>query len=488
MEIFLSRFFKFLLSITKKILYDRIDENIERKYYSMLKKIKVWLNKLSPAQAISGYYLLAVTVSVLLLSIPAVHLPGVKIAFIDTVFTAVSAVSVTGLTVVDISETYSTFGYFVIMFVLQFGGIGIMALGTFFWLILGRKIGLRSRRLIMADHNQFALSGLVNLIREIIKIILVIEIIGALILGFHFLKYYPTWQESFLHGLFASVSATTNAGMAITGTSLVPYKGDYFVQLINILLIMLGAIGFPVLIEAKQYLYNKKNEQGLSFRFSLFTKVTTITYAILFVLGTIAIFVLEFQNYFKGMSWHESFFYALFQSATTRSAGLTTMDISEFSIPTLLVLSILMFIGASPSSVGGGIRTTTFALNILFVFHFTKGIRDIKIFNRELHQDDILKSLAITILASGMCFISVVILCFTEKQHELIEIIFEVCSAFGTTGLSMGITPDLSITGKGIIMILMFIGRIGLTSFLFIIGGKEKKANYHYPKERIITG
>lgn len=454
----------------------------------MWKKIKVWLKKLSPAQAISGYYLLAVTVSVLLLRIPAVHLPGVKVAFIDTVFTAVSAVSVTGLTVVNISETYSTFGYFVIMFVLQFGGIGIMALGTFFWLILGRKIGLRSRRLIMADHNQFALAGLVNLIREIIKIILVIELVGAIILGFHFLKYYPTWEEAFLHGLFASVSATTNAGMDITGSSLVPFESDYFVQLINIILIALGAIGFPVLIEAKQYLYNKKNELGLAFRFSLFTKLTTLTYAILLIVGTIAILILEFQHYFKGMSWHQSFFYALFQSATTRSAGLTTMDVSEYSLPTLLVLSLLMFIGASPSSVGGGIRTTTFALNILFIFHFAKGIRDIKIFNRELHQDDILKSLAITILASGMCLISVLIMCFTEKQHELIEIIFEVCSAFGTTGMSMGITPDLSIVGKCIIMILMFIGRIGLTSFLFIIGGKEKKTNYHYPKERIIIG
>lgn len=454
----------------------------------MWKKIKVWLNRLSPAQVISGYYLLAVTVSVLLLRIPAVHQPGVKVSFIDTVFTAVSAVSVTGLTVINISETYSTFGYFVIMFVLQFGGIGIMALGTFFWLILGRKIGLRSRRLIMADHNQFALSGLVNLIREIIKIILVIELIGAIVLGFHFLKYYPTWNEAFLHGLFAAVSATTNAGMDITGGSLIPFKNDYFVQLITIILIALGAIGFPVLIEAKQYLFNKKNELGLAFRFSLFTKLTTLTYVILLVIGTIAILLLEFQNYFKGLSWHQSFFYALFQSASTRSAGLTTMDINEYSLPTLLLLSILMFIGASPSSVGGGIRTTTFALNILFIFHFAKGIRDIKIFNRELHQDDILKSLAITILASGMCFLSVLIMCFTEKQHELIEIIFEVCSAFGTTGMSMGITPELSFIGKCIIMILMFIGRIGLTSFLFIIGGKEEKTNYHYPKERIIIG
>lgn len=453
----------------------------------MWRKVRVSLDRLTPAQVITSYYLLAVTISVLLLSIPYVHKPGVKIDFIDTVFTAVSAVSVTGLTVVDISQTYSVFGYFVIMIVFQFGGLGIMAIGTFFWMLLGRKIGLRSRRLIMVDHNQITLSGLVHLIREIIKIILLIELIGAIILGFHFLRYYPTWEEAFLHGLFASISATTNAGMDIKGASLAPFADDYFVQLINVLLIILGAIGFPVLIEVKEYLFNKNNLEG-RFRFSLFTKLTTITYAGLLVIGTILILILEFSHYFKEVTWHKSFFYAFFQAATTRSAGLSTMDISEFTLPTLLVISILMFIGASPSSVGGGIRTTTFALNILFLYHFAKGNRDIKVFNRELHQDDILKSLAITILATVMCFISVVILSISESKHELIAIIVEVCSAFGTTGLSMGITSELSSFGKCVLMILMFIGRIGLTSFLFIIGGKEKKTKYHYPKERVITG
>lgn len=451
-------------------------------------KLRGWLNKRTPAQVISGYYLLAVTVAVALLRIPGVHKPGVEVAFIDSVFTAVSAVSVTGLTVVEISETYSLFGYFVIMLILQFGGIGIMALGTFFWILLGRKIGLRSRRLIMADHNQFALSGLVNLIREIIKIILVIELIGAFILGFHFLKYYGTWEEAFLHGLFAAVSATTNGGMSITGNSLVPFANDYFVQLINIILITLGAIGFPVLIEAKEYLFTKRSELDYAYRFSLFTKLTTLTYGCLLIFGTLIILLLEFQHYLKGVPWHESFFYAFFQSATTRSGGLSTMDVSEFTMPTLLILSAMMFIGASPSSVGGGIRTTTFAINILFIYHFAKGNREVKVFRRELHEADVLKSLVITILASGMCLTSIVILSITEKHLELIEIIFEVCSAFGTTGLSMGITPELSTIGKTVIMLLMFIGRIGLTSFLFIIGGKMTKPNYHYPKERVIIG
>lgn len=455
---------------------------------SMWNDWKSWIKRRSPAQVITAYYIVSVTISVMLLRLPGVHLPNVEVPFIDTVFTAVSAVSVTGLTVVNISETYSVFGYFVIMLIMQFGGIGIMALGTFFWLLLGKKIGLRSRRLIMVDHNQYALSGLVQLVKEIVKIIVVIEIIGTLILGFHFLKYYSTWEEAFLQALFASVSATTNGGLDITGASMIPYAGDYFVQFITIILITLGAIGFPVLIELKEFLFRRKWDLDVPYQFTLFTKLTTITYAGLLVFGTLIIILLEFQHFFRGMSWHESFFYAFFQSGTTRSGGLATMDVSEFTMPTLLVMSIMMFIGASPSSVGGGIRTTTFALNILFIWHFARGNKDIKVFRRELHHDDILKSLVITILAMIICFTSVVIMSITDKHLQLIEIIFEVCSAFGTTGLSMGITAELSNIGKIIIMVLMFVGRIGLTSFLYIIGVKTEKTNYHYPKERIIIG
>nr|WP_066391811.1 TrkH family potassium uptake protein [Neobacillus mesonae] len=451
-------------------------------------KLRAWMERLSPAQVISGYYLLAVTISILLFSIPAVHKPGVKASFIDTVFTAVSVVSDTGLMVFDISKTFSTFGYFVIMIILQFAGIGVMAISTFFWMLMGRKIGLRERQLIMVDNNQFALSGLVLLVKEILKIIILIELTGGIILGLHFLKYYPTWSEAFLHGLFASVSATTNAGMDITGESLAPYAGDYFVQLINIIQIILGAIGFPVLIEVKEYFLRKKTDPGKPFRFSLFAKLTTSTYGILLVFGTILIFLIEFNHYFKDMTWHKSFFYALFQATTTRSAGITTMDINDFSMPTLLVMSIFMFIGGSPNSVGGGIRTTTFALNMLFVYHFTRGNRDIKIFNRELHPDDILKSFAITLLAIVMCFISVVALSISDHQNSLIAIFFEVCSAFGTVGMSTGITPELSTFGKIILMILMFIGRIGLTSFIFIIRGNKKQSKFNYPKERVITG
>ncbi|EDL64287.1 TrkH family potassium uptake protein [Bacillus sp. SG-1] len=452
-----------------------------------MSSFKKRLDHLSPAQLIVVFYFVAVGISILLLSLPITAKPGVDLSFLDIMFTAVSAISVTGLTVIQIVDSFSTAGIFILIFILQIGGIGIMTLGTFLWLILGKKIGLKERRLIMTDQNQSNLAGLVKLMKQILYIILLIELMGALILGTYFLKYYPNWQDAYLHGIFASVSATTNGGFDITGQSLIPYADDYFVQCVNIILITLGAIGFPVLIELKDFLL-KKNDQRVRFHFSLYTKLTTVTFFGLMIVGTILILVIEYNRFFDGLSWHKSFFYAFFQSTTTRSGGLSTMDVSQFSEPTLIIICMLMFIGASPSSVGGGIRTTTFAINVLFLINFARGRSSIKVFRRELDQTDVTKSLAVTLLASFMCAGSVIFLSITESSFSMIEILFEVCSAFGTVGLSMGITPDLSVVGKILIMCLMFIGRIGLLTFLIILGIKQKETLYNYPKERVIIG
>ncbi|TXC91551.1 TrkH family potassium uptake protein [Metabacillus litoralis] len=444
---------------------------------------KLRLQALTPVQLIVSYYFLAVTVSVSLLSLPVAHKPGVDITFIDRLFTAVSAVSVTGLTVMSTADTFSVTGIFILAFVLQFGGIGIMTLGTFVWLIMGKKIGLKERQLIMTDQNQTNLSGIVNLIRQIIVLILIIELIGGIILGTYFLKYYNTWQEAYLQGFFTSISATTNGGFDITGQSLIPFANDYFIQFIVMILIILGAIGFPVLIEVKDFLFKKEKR----YRFSLFTKITSITFFALIIFGTIAIASLEYSYFFKDKEWHEILFFSLFQSTATRSGGLATMDISLYTETTLLIMCALMFIGASPSSVGGGIRTTTFALNLLFLYHFARGHKSIKIFRRELLEEDLRKSVVVTMFAVLICFSAIVILTITES-FSFISILFEVCSAFGTTGLSMGITSELTSVGKVVIMILMFIGRIGILTFLYLLGTKERKDNFHYPKERVIIG
>ena len=440
--------------------------------------------KITPFQILITYYSVAILISFLLLRLPGVHLEGVHVSFLDSLFTAVSAVSVTGLTTVTVAETYSSFGLAMILLILQFGAIGIMSIGTFLWLLFGKKIGMRERQLIMIDNNQYNLSGVVALIRQIAKLLFMIEFTGAFILTVHFKRYFATWEESAINGVFAAISATTNGGFDITGMSLQPFHHDYFIQFVCMILIFLGAIGFPVLIEVKAYLRKKDP----AFRFSLFTKVTTFTYVALFIFGSVVIFIIESFQSFKGMRWHEAAFTAMFQSVSTRSAGLTTFDVTSFNEATQLFMSALMFIGASPSSVGGGIRTTTFAIVILFLIAFSRGQSEIQIFNREIHVIDVFRSFAVLIFAIIMVLGAAMVLFITESRATMMEVIFEITSAFGTCGMSLGITGDLTAFGKMVIMVLMFVGRVGLISFLYSIGGSAQKKKYHYPKERIIIG
>ncbi|WP_337018693.1 TrkH family potassium uptake protein [Oceanobacillus massiliensis] len=450
-----------------------------------LKRFK--LTYLSTIRLIVLFYIVAVIFSVVLLGLPFLHHVGEELSLIDLMFTAVSAISVTGLAVVSTPETFNTAGKIALTFVMQFGGIGIMTLGTIVWVILGKKIGLRGRQLIQIDHNRASLAGSVKLILKILKTILLIELIGTVILSAYFMNYFDSWQECLLQGYFGAVSATTNAGFDITGSSLELFADDYFVQFVNIILLTLGAIGFPVLIELQNYMRGDHLEGNPRNSFSLFTKLTTLTFFALIAAGAILIVLLEWNGFMADKVWHERLFFSLFQSVTTRNGGLATMDVGEFSSPTLIVLCFLMFIGASPSSVGGGIRTTTFAIMLLAIYNFAKGRTGIKVFGRELEQEDVIGSFMVITTASMLCMIAIITLTYIEP-FSLIEIVFEVSSAFGTTGLSLGITPELSTAGKCIIIFLMFVGRIGIFSFLFLIRGKETKENYHYPKEKVIIG
>src|SRR5690625_1869340 len=442
------------------------------------KRLKKLTNKLSPVQILLTFYFLSVLVSTILLALPIVHKPNVELSFMDLLFTAVSALSVTGLSTIVISETFNTFGLFILAAILQLGAVGVMAIGTFIWLLIGKKIGLRERHLIMTDQNQSSFDGMVRLIKQIILVLLTIEIIAFLILGTYYLQYYPTAGEAYLHGFFGTISAITNGGFDITGNSLVPFKDDYFVQFINMLLIVFGAIGFPVLIEVKRYIFEKRNKRRL-FRFSLFTKLTTLTFLILIILGTVIIFLLDMNHYFAGTSWHQSLFYSLFQSVTTRSGGLSTLDVSELTRGNHLFMSFLMFIGASPSSAGGGIRTTTFALVVVFIITYARGGKSIKLFNREVYDDDLMKAVTVTLMAFILICTSLLIISLLEP-FTIEEILFEITSAFGTVGLSLGITNKLTTASKLILILLMFIGRVGVISFLFIFKRNKKSKKYHY--------
>ncbi len=445
-----------------------------------------WMNKLTPVQVLLIFYFLAVLLSTAIMSLPIAYQEGVEIPFIDVVFTAVSALSVTGLSSITIADTLSTTGIILLALILQLGAVGVMAIGTFIWLFLGKKIGLKERRLIMTDQNQHTFEGMVRLIKQIVYVLLTIELIGFIVLGTYYLQYFPTAKEAYLNGFFGTISAISNGGFDITGESLIPFKDDYFVQFINILLIIFGAIGFPVLIEVKEYIFSKSDNQRFM-RFSLYTKVTTSTFAILIVIGTIFIYLFDINNFFVGKTWHESFFYALFQAVTTRSGGLSTMDVSQLTEQNHLFMSLLMFIGASPSSAGGGIRTTTFALAVIFIITYARGVGSIRIFKREVYEEDLLKAVTVVMMAVILVFFSVLIMTIVEP-FSLTQILFEVTSAFGTVGLSLGITSEITTFSKIVLMILMFIGRVGIISLLFIFKSNKKSGKYHFPKEKIIIG
>lgn len=443
-------------------------------------------HRLSPAQLLLLFYSFAIIVSTIVLSFPFVYKESVQVAFIDRLFVAVSALSVTGLTPIDIGKSLSFSGTIILALILQLGAVGVMVMSTFIWLLIGKKIGLSERRLIKQDLNQTSFGGMVQLIKQILLVVLLIEAIGFLVLGTYFLRYFSSPFDAYYHGFFSTISAISNGGFSLFPNSLAPYKSDYFVQAVVMLLIIFGAIGFPVLIEVKQFLFRRRTSKQTA-HFSLFTKVTTVTFFSLIIIGTLCIYVFDVTHFFKGHSWHENLFYALFQSVTTRSAGLSTLDVSQLTDANHLFMALLMFIGASPSSAGGGIRTTTFALVIIFLITYARGGKKVRIFKREVYDEDLTKAVMITIFAICLVFFSLLFMTIVES-FSLKDLLFEVTSAFGTVGLSLGITSELTSFSKIILMVLMFIGRIGLVTFLFSFRHDDARSSIAYPKEKIIIG
>ena len=451
-------------------------------------------NNISSIQIIVSYYILMTAVALVLFYLPFFREPHTHVRFIDMFFMAVSTVSVTGLSTFSINEVFNERGVLLLEILFQVGGLGVMMISTFFFIVSRRKISLKQRQLIMTDMNQPRLSGIVRLIRITFTTILAFQIIGGLIfaLYFKFMHYYDTWPKAVFYGLYQSISAVTNSGFDVTGDSIMPFAHDYPFLIAIMLLIFVGGIGFPAIMDFREWVIfqftKHKKKRKIPFRFTLFTKVAFLAFVILFVGGTLTIFFLEKNHLFKDMTPEAQWINSMFYSMTTRNAGLQIHDLNHFQITTLIIFSLLMFIGCSPSSVGGGIRTTTVAIIGLYLFSFLKGESHINIFGRKIDDEDIRKSVVVFMLSLLMCFGCVIFLTATE-DFPLISIIVEVTSAFGTTGLSLGITPDLSTIGKLIIALLMFIGRIGMLYTLLLFVPKETRdLGYEYPTEKIIIG
>lgn len=440
----------------------------------------------TPFQLIAIGYLLFAALGTVLISFPFSLQPGVRLSLVDALFTATSAATVTGITVVDTKDTFSATGRVILAFLMQFGGIGIMTLGTLVFIMRGNQISLRERMMIRADQNQPTLQGMVKLMLFILKVAVLLELLGTLILTVHFMNEYQAPFISALgNGLFHSISGFTNGGFDLFGSSLQNFKQDYIVHGVIGFLLIAGAIGFPVLLEASSNFISWRRHGRVSF--SLYSKITTVTFLTLLFAGFVFVLLSEQHGTLAGMPWYQKISVALFQSLTTRSGGFSLVDISAYNTVTLLFFCLLMFIGASPSSCGGGIRTTTFAVLVLSMVSILQGRTAVKVFRRELFQEDIIKALTVFFIAV-MLVVSAVMTLSAIEDFSTTEILFEVCSAFGTTGLSTGVTGSFSTAGKAVIVLFMLIGRISLITLLLLFRRHKPEDRYHYVKEHIIIG
>lgn len=392
-------------------------------------------NHFSSIQIIVFYYILMTVLSLVLFYMPIFREPDSHVSFVDMLFMAISTVSVTGLSTFDINSVFNDNGIILLEILFQVGGLGIMMISTAFVIFSKRRITLKQRQLIMTDMNQPRLSGIVRLIRITFAILIWFQLLFGTFFSiyFYYRGYFDRWRDAVFYGFYQAISAVTNSGFDVTGDSIKPFAHDYFFLILIMFLIFVGGIGFPVLMECREWLLYKRSNAKLPFRFSLFTKLAVLAFVILFVSGTVLIYLLEKDHLFQDSNMSVKWINSMFYSITTRNAGLQIHDLGDFQITTLIIFSLLMFIGCSPSSVGGGIRTTTVAIIGLYLYSFLKSEDNINIFGRRIDQDDVRKSVVVFMLSLGMCFFCIVFLSATEEQ-TLISIIIEVTSAFGTTG------------------------------------------------------
>lgn len=418
----------------------------------------------------------------LLLMLPIANHTGEVLPFIDAFFTATSATSVTGLAVRDTGTFFTTFGQVVIMILIQIGGLGFMTMATLFALVFRRKISLKDRLILQEAMNQGSMEGIVRLIRKVLFYSLIIEVSAAIILAMRFAMDMPLLKAIY-YGLFHAVSMFNNAGFDLFGQyhSLMNYVGDPIVNIVVMFLIVTGGIGFIVIADLISY--RKKH------RLSLHAKVVLSMTTALIIIGFITIFIFEFTNKstLAPLSLGEKLWSALFQAVTPRTAGANTIDIGSMRQATQFFIIILMFIGASPGSTGGGIKTTTFTILAGAVIAMITRKNDVILFRYRLAQERIFKAVTITMLSLFWVIAIAMILSATETAPFL-SILFETMSAFGTVGLSMGLTTQLTDVGKLFICLTMFVGRVGLLTLAYALGPKKERELFRYPEGKIIIG
>lgn len=434
-----------------------------------------------PAILLSSSFAVAIGVGAALLSLPISTTQG-QIFFLDALFTATSAVCVTGLIVKDTGTFFSPFGQGVILALIQLGGLGIMTMSTSLALIIGKRLSIRERLFMQSvieenDYQEFA-----RIVRNIFRMTFICEGIGALILAARWYFNFGTVGKALYFGVFHSVSAFCNAGFALFSDSFESFPTDPVVNLTVTALIIMGGLGFAVIHGL--YYYQKMPQPR---RMSLHLKMTLSVTLILLVGGTIFIFLSEYSYALLNRPLTEKLWISWFQSVTLRTAGFDTLPTASFSSATVFLMMVFMFIGASPGSTGGGIKTTTVGVLFFTVRSMIMGRDNVEGFERSIPWDIVRKSISITFIAGGLVTLGVVALSLVQP-FSLKEALFEVTSAFGTVGLSLGITQQLSSLGKLVITLLMYVGRIGPLTVAFLIGTQRVTRGYDLPMGKIVVG
>ncbi|WP_414714920.1 TrkH family potassium uptake protein [Sporomusa sp.] len=441
--------------------------------------------KLTPYQILVIGFAGLIMGGTLLLMMPMASATGQGLSFIDALFTATSAVCVTGLVVVDTGTYFSLFGQLVVISLIQAGGLGIMAMSTLMAMLIGKRINLRQRLIMQEALNQLTVSGVVRLTQYIIKVTLLIEFIGGTILALRW--YQDLGVKGIYFGYWHAISSFCNAGFDLLGSvtgkfsSATGYVDDIVVNIVISLLIILGGIGFTVIADVWT---NRR-----FCMFSLHTKVVLVTTLFLIVFGAVVIFLLEYDNpgTLANLSWQGKLLASYFQSVTPRTAGWNTVDLSKLTDATLFFMVLLMFIGASPASTGGGIKTSTAGVMAAAIWALIRGRNDAELFERRIPQAIIYKAFSVMLLSAILVIFVTMMLSITESQ-PFIKLLFETTSAFGTVGLSAGITPGLTTSGKFWLILTMFAGRVGPVTLALALALKTRKGNLQYPEGKIIIG
>jgi trk system potassium uptake protein TrkH len=440
-----------------------------------------------PARIIAYTFLALIAGGTLFLTFPGASTPPGNAPVLTALFTSTSAVCVTGLIVVDTPSYWSSFGQWVILVLMQVGGLGIMTLSASAALALGRALGAGSRGFLEEVLEETAKRDVTRLLQFIVGFTFATEAVGTVILGLYWSRVMPA-SEAWFNAVFHAVSAFCNAGFSTFSTSLERWVGDPVVNIVIALLIIVGGIGFTV-AGSLWGLFRRPLHPVLWWRHEqTHTRLVLTTTAVLIAVGTMAFFYFDYEASLGGLPIGKKLLGAFFQSVTARTAGFDTVPMSAVAPVTASVLMVLMFIGGSPGGTAGGIKTTTIAILALTFRSLSRGRRDVEVFSRRVPDETLLKAIAVTLLGGALLAVCFMLLLVVQPGQNYLDVMFEAVSAFGTVGLSRGVTAALTPPGRLLIILLMFVGRTGPLTLAFAVGKSATRTYYRYPESRILVG